>query len=133
MTNALDLGVWMCLPSHVERVHFGNLIDANALARSVVQTWNHSDLDKSITNVFERLKKVLLIILKNDGSIRQTEDIRGKEADALYLNNEDEVKLTTWKLGAEGDNAAIPIEASSEDDSDQEIEPALWEGLEMNI
>ena len=61
------------------------------------------------------------------------EDIRGKEADALYLNNEDEVKLITWNFGADGDNAALPIEASSEDDSDQEIEPALWEGLEMNI
>ena len=62
-TNVLDLGVWMSLQSIVKRKHFLKRSPTQALKNTVMETWNSSDLNEMLTNMFLRLKIVLCNVL----------------------------------------------------------------------
>eukprot|EP00984_Skeletonema_dohrnii_P035533 scaffold35421_cov266-Skeletonema_dohrnii-CCMP3373.AAC.1 len=55
-TNMLDLGVWMALQNVVERLHFRQRHEVNALCRTVDQAWEALDPVK-LENVYRRFKK----------------------------------------------------------------------------
>ena len=76
-TNMLDLGVWMALQSVVEKLHFHQRNEIGALCRTVTRAWEELDAIK-LTNVYERWKMVLDLILKDDGGDRFIESNRGK-------------------------------------------------------
>ena len=121
-TNALDLGVWCTLQHHVEVAHFGKRVEAHALARSVEETWMDGKLTVLITNVFTKLNKILLIILKYDGSTKQCEFIRGTACERLKLNGDDEVKLQIWNADADVVNEQIHAIGEYESDDGDEID-----------
>ena len=58
----------------------------NALARSVEETWNHGHLDNMITRVFNRLQKVLVLIVEAKGKNYLVETKRGKKIAGLDLS-----------------------------------------------
>ena len=76
-TNVLDLGVWMSLQAVVERKHFLRRSTTAALENTVMQTWNSTDLNQVLTNVFGRLRVVLCNILKGKGGNTLVEEDRG--------------------------------------------------------
>ena len=78
-TNVLDLGVWMALQAQVERQHYLQRCNANALVNTVMRTWNEGHLDNAITKVFLRLKNVLCNIIEAKGGNDLVEAKRGKE------------------------------------------------------
>ena len=51
-TNALNLGVWMLLQFIVERKHFLSHITTPALTNTVMETWESTNLDQVLLNVF---------------------------------------------------------------------------------
>ena len=51
-TNVLDLGVWMALQAQVERQHYLQRCNANALVNTVTRTWNEGHLDNAISKFF---------------------------------------------------------------------------------
>mgnify|MGYP006063385801 CR=1 FL=1 len=63
-SNVLDLGVWCSLQSRVEKEHYMKRCEVQALVNSVNNTWNNGHLDTVIANVFNRLKKVLVLIIE---------------------------------------------------------------------
>ena len=75
----LDLGVWCALQAAVERTHYMRLCEVNALVHSVNETWENGVLDRSIQNVFNRLKKVLVLIIEGNGSNELVETKRGNQ------------------------------------------------------
>ena len=84
-TNVLDLGVWCSLQSRVEKEHFGKRCEVNALASSVTNAWTNGTLDKMITSVFKRLRRVLVLIIEAKGKNDLVETKRGKKFAALDL------------------------------------------------
>ena len=66
-TNMLDLGVWMALQSVVEKLHHNQRQELNALCSTVKRAWGDLDMVK-LSNVYERWKMVLDLILKDNGS-----------------------------------------------------------------
>ena len=86
-SNALDLGVWYCLPSRVEKNHHQKRHDLEALARTVMETWANEELNEQIQNVFKRLQKVLVLILEADGGNDLVETKRGKKFETLDLTD----------------------------------------------
>ena len=64
ITNVLDLGVWMSIQSIVERKHFLRCATTKALVNTVNESWESSNLNIILSNVFQRLKVVLCNILK---------------------------------------------------------------------
>ena len=68
-TNMLDLGVWICLQSKVERYHKKRVMNEDVLASSVERSWKGADLsDDIIKRINERWKLVLDLIVKGKGS-----------------------------------------------------------------
>ena len=88
-SNALDLGVWCCLQCRVEANHFQRRHELEALARTVMETWETEDLDEQIRNVFGRLQKVLVLILQADGGNDLVETKRGKKFESLDITDVD--------------------------------------------
>ena len=76
-TNMLDLGVWMALQSVVEKLHHNQRQELNALCSTVERAWGDLDMVK-LSNVYERWKMVLDLILKDDGGDKFVEANRGK-------------------------------------------------------
>ena len=62
--NVLDLSIWMAIQSIVERKHFLRRATTKALVNTVYESWESSDLNVILSNVFGRLKVVLCNILK---------------------------------------------------------------------
>ena len=73
----LDLGVWMALQSVVEKLHHGQRQHLTALCNTVTKAWGELDRVK-LTNVYERWKLVLDLILEDNGGDRLIESRRGK-------------------------------------------------------
>ena len=119
-TNTLDLGVWRTLQSHVEKMHKTCVNELNALAETVERAWGEKSLDDSIINVFEKIKTVLDIIIKDDGSIQRCEThYRGAKRNELVLTNEDREKLLTWHAEAMEEasrNAVIATDGGDDGD-----------------
>ena len=63
-TNVLDLGVWMSLQAMIEKSHHMRRCEVGALVHSVNDTWENGKLDGSITNVFNRIHKVLCLVVE---------------------------------------------------------------------
>ena len=76
-SNMLDLGVWMAFQSKVEHRHVLFRRETNALARTVEAAWIELDQQK-LQNVFVRWKKVLEIIIADDGDNMQVAQRKGK-------------------------------------------------------
>ena len=75
--NMLDLGIWMAFQNVVEKLHFGCMKEPNALARTVNKAWEELEPAK-LTNVFNRWKLVLDLIIDDDGGNQKVESKRGK-------------------------------------------------------
>ena len=86
-TNVLDLGVWMAIQSIVERNHFLKRCTTDALVRTVMHTWESTDLDRILTNVFNRLRVVLCNILKGNGNNNHVEENRGVSGRMIKIEN----------------------------------------------
>ena len=76
-TNMLDLGVWMAFQNVVEKIHAGKVRERDALARTVEEAWSEMDPVK-LTNVWNRWRLVLDLIIEDDGGNRKVESKRGK-------------------------------------------------------
>jgi len=74
--NALDLGVWMSVQSHVEKIHRTRTRDPDALAATVHNAWDQLP-PSTITKIFNRIPKVLQIILDTNGDNDLVETRRG--------------------------------------------------------
>ena len=59
--------------------------EVQALVNSVNSTWNNGHLDTVIANVFNRLKKVLVLIIEADGGNDLVESKHGKKFANLDL------------------------------------------------
>ena len=86
-TNVLDLGVWMAIQSIVERNHFLKRCTTDALVRTVMHTWESTDLDRILSNVFNRLRVVLCNILKGNGNNDCVEENRGVSGRMVKIEN----------------------------------------------
>ena len=87
--------------------------------------WNENVLDNAIRNVFDKMKTVLDIIIRDDGSIERCEThYRGSSKINLLLTNEERCKLETWQTEAEDEsehNGGITLDlddGGSERDND---------------
>lgn len=76
-TNMLDLGVWMAVQHVVESLHFHRRKEIKALAETVEEAW-HSFEPIKLENVYKRWKKVLSLIIEDEGGDRLVESKRGK-------------------------------------------------------
>ena len=76
-TNMLDLGVWMALQNVVEKLHFRQRTQVEALCRTVEEAWTKLETVK-LENVYTRWLKVLDLIIEDDGGDRFVESKRGK-------------------------------------------------------
>ena len=113
-TNVLDLGVWMSLQAVVERNHFLLRSTTKALQNTVMQTWECTDLDQVLMNVFGRLKVVLCNILKAGGKNTMVEENRGVNGRGVKIEHvikelengtEDSVvDLRNFQMQLNGDN-----------------------------
>jgi len=90
-TNKLDLGVWCCMQSGVEKEHTFKVYDAGALSRSVVKAWHERLKADTLERVYKRLVKVLKLIRLDNGNNNMVEARRGKlMSDPLTLTMEEE-------------------------------------------
>ena len=76
-SNACDLGFWRSLQSHVEKLHYRRRSENDALARTVMDAWAEYPAEK-LTRIFDRLPKVMQLIIDDDGGNEQVEVRRGK-------------------------------------------------------
>ena len=73
----LDLGVWMALQSVVEKLHHSQRQHLTALCNTVMKAWGELEPVK-LTNVYERWKLVLDLIIEDNGGDRLIGSKRGK-------------------------------------------------------
>ena len=73
----LKLGVWMVTQSVVEKLHFRNRTHVKSLWRTCETAWEELETAK-ISNVYGRWKKVLDLIIEDEGGDRLVEARRGK-------------------------------------------------------
>ena len=122
-TNVLDLGVWCALQSIVEKQHRGKRCQASALVETVADVWRTTEISRILTNVFDRMKKVLVLIVEAEGKNDLVETKRGKRFRSL----------DRWHLPPlESAAAAIDDEADAahiDDDEEEEVEDGgeVWE------
>ena len=76
-TNMLDLGVWMAFQNVVEKIHAGKVKEKDALARTVEAAWLEMGPVK-LTNVWNRWRLVLDLIIEDGGGNRKVESKRVK-------------------------------------------------------
>ena len=86
--NMLNLRVWMALKSVVEKLHFHQQNEIGALCRTVTRACEELNAIK-LTNVYERWKMVLDLILKDDGGDRFIKSNHGKLFRAPSQETED--------------------------------------------
>ena len=101
----LDLGVWTAIQHVVETKHRGQRTEKEALWRTCKAAWDEFDPQK-LTNVFERWKKVLDLIIEDEGGNGLVESKRGKlfsapsaEAETPEFDD-DEAAIEAAEIGA---------------------------------
>ena len=115
-TNMLDLGIWMAIQSVVEKLHFGCMKENNALARTVDKAWEELEPVK-LTNVFNRWKLVLDLIIDDEGGNRKVESKRGK----LFRAPPEEAEVIEDVLN-------VPeTDGNGADEADLDVAPGLVE------
>jgi hypothetical protein len=112
-TNILDLGVWMSLQSAVEKMHRKNRSDVNALARTVEATWESFD-SAVFSNVYRRWKKILSLILADNGDNTLVDSHRGELL----------VPAVVAVVTIAADEAEVPEETGDVEDEDIDEEDA---------
>ncbi len=75
--NALDLGIWMSIQSHVENRHRDRCRDPDSLAATVREAWENLTRE-TIQRVFDRIPIVLELIVGSGGDNVTVEDQRGR-------------------------------------------------------
>ncbi len=75
--NALDLGIWMSVQSHVERRHRDRCRDPDSLAISIKEAWNNLPVE-TVQWVFNRIPIVLQQIVECGGDNVNVEERRGR-------------------------------------------------------
>ncbi len=80
--NALDLGIWMSIQSHVECRHREQRQDPDGLAVSVMEAWENLPVD-TIQKVFDRIPIVLQLIVEGGGDNINVEERRGRQGAAV--------------------------------------------------
>ena len=96
----------MALQSVVEKLHFHQRNEIGALCRTVTRAWEELDAIK-LTNVYERWKMVLNLIIKDDGGDQFIESNRGKLFRAPSREAED---LDEEVVRSEVDNEQLSAE-----------------------
>ena len=76
-SNMLDLGAWMALQNVVERLSIRNRKEVEVLARTVKEAWNKFEPQK-LTNIWNRWRMVLDLIIEDEDGDRLVESRRGK-------------------------------------------------------
>ena len=126
-TNVLDLGVWCALQAAVERTHFMRRAEVNALVQSVNDTWDNGHLDRTIEKVFQRLQKVLVLVVRDNGKNNLVESCHGKKFINMSLpeeshqtanhNNENDGRMESGE-----DVFDLELESDSEDDGNTHVD-----------
>jgi hypothetical protein len=113
-TNMLDLGVWMSIESAVMKVHYGRRCHHDALAKSVEDAWNGYLSQEAFSNVYKRLRVVLVCIVDDNGGNRLVESKRGKlfrDATIIDLTDEDNqndpIQPEILEVDLEEDNLSV--------------------------
>ena len=83
----LDLGVWMAMQSVVEKEHFGQVKNPDALWWTMERAWEML-VPKKLNNIYERWKLILELIIEDEGGNHLIESKRGK----LYSNIPEEAE-----------------------------------------
>jgi hypothetical protein len=123
-TNMLDLGVWMALQSKVDKLHYRHRHHVDALARTVFEAWEELD-EVKLTNVYNRWKFVLELIIEDNGGNEKVESKRGKLFRAPTSEEESIEQLVLTAGHSDGDEeefATDKIDEIEGDESDDEIE-----------
>ena len=90
----LDLGIWVSVQSAVEREHRFKVYDQDALTRSFKRAWEQRLSADMFTRVYERLLKVLQLIVLDNGNNDMVEERRGKIfGDPIDMTQDDELVL----------------------------------------
>ena len=76
-SNMLDLGVWMAMQNVVEKLHFRQRVEVQALFRTCEKAWKKLEPIK-LQNVYNRWKMVLDLIIDDEGGNFLVETKRGK-------------------------------------------------------
>jgi hypothetical protein len=113
-TNMLDLGVWMSIQCSVMNVHYGRKCHHDALAKSVEEAWDGYLSQKAFSNVYSRLRVVLVCIVDDNGGNRLVESKRGKlfrDATIIDLTDEDDqndpIQPDILEVDLEEDNLSV--------------------------
>jgi hypothetical protein len=113
-TNMLDLGVWMSIQCSVMNVHYGRKCHHDALAKSVEEAWDGYLSQKAFSNVYSRLRVVLVCIVEDNGGNRLVESKRGKlfrDATIIDLTDEDDqndpIQPDILEVDLEEDNLSV--------------------------
>ena len=112
-TNMLDLGVWMALQNVVEKLHFRQRTEIEALCRTVEAAWKVLEPIK-LENVYARWPKVLDLIIEDDGGDRFVESKRGK----LYNEPPNEIESLDDDAAGEEEEDPTDEELIAEMDGD---------------
>lgn len=83
--NVLDLGFWCSLQSLVQKRMYGNRGVVDTLVKTVYESWETQDMTHILGNIFNRLKKVMALIVDGNGSNDLVETKRGKKFRVLDL------------------------------------------------
>ena len=114
-TNMLDLGAWMALQNVVQKLHFKQRSQPDALARTLMRAWDELDPQKLI-NIDRRWLMVLYLIIEDKGGDRLVEKRRGK----LYSEPPADVEDLDVETLAEEVCPEIVVDNDDDDDDDAE-------------
>ena len=78
--------MWAALQSEVEQRYFLKRGDTDALVRTVDDVWQEENMNRVITNVFERIKRVLSLINEGEGGNDYVESKRGVKFENLKFD-----------------------------------------------
>ena len=107
------MGVWMALQNVVEKLHFRQRTEIEALCRTVDAAWKVLEPIK-LENVYARWLKVLDLIIEDEGGDRFVESKRGK----LYREPPNEIESLDDDAAGEEEEDPTDEELIAEMDGD---------------
>ena len=79
-TNLLDLGIWMPIQATVHNIHHHQKrIQHDSLANSVETAWEGNLNEVAFSNIYNRLRITLSLILRDGGGNDKVEEKRGEK------------------------------------------------------
>jgi hypothetical protein len=85
-TNALDLGFWMALQNRTEKKSFDLRISNNNVFAAVQEAWDETPA-LTLAKIFDRIPKVLDLIVEDNGGNRLVQNNRGLTREPLDAEN----------------------------------------------